>query len=348
MADCGLKTFPPNPKSAIRHSKLRYDIFTRPLICRCEYKEDFIVTLPNFAFFKGRIVPYSEAKVGVLTHTLNYGTGVFGGLRGYWNSAEGQLYLFRPHDHYRRFLESASLLLMEFAAAEEQLTKFTVELLKAEKLHTDCYVRPLAYYADEIIGVRLHKLNPEISIVAIPFGQYVENEEGSHVTVSSWRRIDDNMIPARGKIAGSYVNSAFIKTDAQRAGFDEAIVLNQDGHIAEGSAENFFLVRKGIVCTPPVTENILEGITRRTVMMLLRDEMGLEVVERPIDRTEIYLAEEAFFCGTGVQIAALTKVDHRLIGTGQMGPITGKLRTLYFDVVRGRVPKYREMCYPVY
>jgi branched-chain amino acid aminotransferase len=306
------------------------------------------VTLPNFAFFKGRIIPYSEAKVGVLTHTLNYGTGVFGGLRGYWNETEEQLFLFKPHDHFHRFLESASLLLMEFPHSEDQLTKFTVDLLKAEKLHTDCYIRPIAYFADEVIGVRLHNLNPEISIVAIPFGQYVEDEEGSHVTISSWRRIDDNMIPARGKISGSYVNSAFVKTDAQRAGFDEAIVLNQDGHIAEGSAENFFLVRKGIVCTPPVTENILEGITRRTVMMLLRDEMGLEVVERPIDRTEIYLAEEAFFCGTGVQIAALTKVDHRPIGTGQMGPITGKLRELYFGVVRGRVQKYREMCYPVY
>ncbi len=308
----------------------------------------FTVTLPNFAFFKGRIVPYSEAKVGVLTHTLNYGTGVFGGLRGYWNKTEGQLFLFRPHDHFRRFLESASLLLMEFPYTEDQLTRFTIELLKAEKFRTDCYIRPIAYFGDEIIGVRLHDLNPEITIVSIPFGQYVENEEGSHVTISSWRRIDDNMIPARGKISGAYVNSAFIKTDAQRAGFDEAIVLNQDGHVAEGSAENLFIIRKGIVCTPPVTDNILEGITRRTVMMLLRDELGLEVVERSIDRTEIYLAEEIFFCGTGVQIAAITKVDHRPIGTGQLGPITAKLRDLYFDVVRGCAPKYREFCFPVY
>lgn len=306
------------------------------------------MTLPNFAFFKGRIVPYSEAKVGVLTHTLNYGTGVFGGLRGYWNETEGQLFLFRPHDHFRRFLESASLLLMKFPYTEDQLTRFTIELLKAEKFRTDCYIRPIAYFGDEIIGVRLHDLNPEITIVSIPFGQYVENEEGSHVTISSWRRIDDNMIPARGKISGAYVNSAFIKTDAQRAGFDEAIVLNQDGHIAEGSAENLFIIRKGIVCTPPVTDNILEGITRRTVMMLLRDELGLEVVERSIDRTEIYLAEEIFFCGTGVQIAAITKVDHRPIGTGQLGSITAKLRDIYFDVVRGCAPKYREFCFPVY
>jgi branched-chain amino acid aminotransferase len=306
------------------------------------------MVLPNYAFFKGRIVPYSEAKVGVLTHTLNYGTGVFGGLRAYWNSDEQQLLLFRPYDHFKRFLESASLLLMKFPYSVEQIIQFTIDLLKKENYKTDCYIRPIAYYGDEIIGVRLHDLNPELTIVAIPFGQYVENEEGSHVTISSWRRVDDNMIPARGKIAGSYVNSAFIKTDAQRAGFDEAIVLNHDGHVAEGSAENIFIVRKGIISTPPVTENILEGITRRTVMMLLKDEMGMEVVERPLDRTEIYLSDEIFFCGTGVQIAAITSVDHRPVGTGKMGPITDNLRRIYFDVVKGRTPKYREFCVPIY
>jgi branched-chain amino acid aminotransferase len=306
------------------------------------------VTLPNFAFFKGRIVPYSEAKISVMTHTLNYGTGVFGGLRGYWNSDEKQLFLFRPKDHYQRLLESAKMLLMDLPYSESELVQFTIDLLRRENYRTDCYIRPISYFGDEFIGVRLHDLHAELTIISIPFGSYVENEEGSHVTISSWRRTDDNMIPARGKISGSYVNSAFIKTDAQRAGFDEAIVLNQDGHISEGSAENFFLVRKGIVCTPPVTENILEGITRRTVIMLLRDELGVEVVERPIDRTEIYLAEESFFCGTGVQIAAITRVDHRPIGTGQLGPITRELRRVYFDVVRGRAPKYREMCLPVY
>ncbi|NLT68504.1 MAG: branched-chain amino acid transaminase [Acidobacteria bacterium] len=307
-----------------------------------------IVTLPNFAFFKDRIVPYSEAKVGVLTHTFNYGTGVFGGLRAYWNQDEKQLFLFKPYDHFRRFLESAKLLLMEFPYSESEIVQFTVDLLRKEKYQTDAYIRPIAYFADEIIGVRLHGLNPALSIVSIPFGQYVEDEEGIHVTVSSWRRVDDNMIPARGKIAGSYVNSAFIKTDAVRAGFDEAIVLNQDGHVAEGSAENFFIIRKGTICTPPVTDNILEGITRRTVMMLLREELGMEVVERPIDRTEVYLCEEAFFCGTGVQIAAITKVDHRPVGSGKLGPVTAKLRDVYFDVVRGRNEKYREMCVPVY
>lgn len=306
------------------------------------------MALPKFAFFKDRIVPYGDAKVGMLTHALNYGTAVFGGLRAYWNEEEKQLFLFRPEDHYERFLESGRLILMELPYDKEEISRFTVELLRAEGHHADCYIRPLCYYGDEIIGVRLHNLHAELAIMAMPFGSYVQNEEGVHVTISSWKRVDDNMIPARGKIAGTYVNSAFIKTDAVRAGFDEAIVLNNDGHIAEGSAENFFLVRKGVVCTPPVTDNILEGITRRTIFMLMREEMGIDVVERPIDRTEVYLAEEAFFCGTGVQVAAITAVDHRPVGTGKLGPIARELRRIYFDVVRGKNPKYRELCVPVY
>ncbi|HLF01927.1 MAG TPA: branched-chain amino acid transaminase [Anaerolineales bacterium] len=306
------------------------------------------MNLPKHAFFGGRIVPYSEAKVGVLTHALNYGTSVFGGMRGYWNDTENQLFVFRPYDHFHRFLNSAKLMCMELAYTEEELTNGLLELLRAEDYHQDCYIRPLAFYSDEIIGVRLHNLTPQVSIVSIPFGKYVENDQGTHVTVSSWRRVDDNSIPARGKIGGAYVNSAFIKTDAQRAGFDEAVVLNQDGHLCEGSAENFFLVRNGIVATPPITANILEGITRSTVIQLLHEEMGLEVEVRQIDRTELYLADEAFFSGTGVQLAAITRVDHRPIGEGKMGPVVSELRDLFFNVVRGKAQKYRHWCAPVY
>lgn len=306
------------------------------------------MTLPSYAFFRGQIVAYNEVKLGVLTHALNYGTGVFGGLRGYWNEEEDQLFVFRPHDHFRRFLDSARLLNMTFPYSEADLTAALIDLLRAEGYRGDCYIRPLAFYGDEVIGVRLHDLTPELSIVAIPFGRYVANEEGAHVTISSWRRVDDNMIPARGKITGSYVNSALAKTDALRSGFDEALVLNQDGHICEGSAENFFLVRHGAVVTPPITDNILEGITRRTVMDLIQAELGLEVVERPIDRTEVYLASEAFFSGSGVQLTAITRVDHRPIGAGHMGPVVAELRKLYFDVVRGRLSKYRHWCTPVY
>jgi branched-chain amino acid aminotransferase len=304
--------------------------------------------LPNYAYFQGRIVPYGEAKVGVMTHALNYGTGCFGGLRGYWNTDESQLFVFRPHDHYRRFLQSACILSMDLGLDEEALVNITLELLRAEGLRQDSYIRPLAYKADEIIGVRLHDLSDELTIFAVPFGRYVDNEEGAHVTISSWRRVSDNTIPARGKITGAYVNSALAKTDAQRSGFDEALVLNRDGHVAEGSAENFFMLRDGVVITPPVTDNVLEGITRRTVMTLLRDELGMEVVERSIDRSELYVADEMWFSGTGVQIAAITRLDHRPVGGGKMGPLVSDLRELYFDVVRGRVAKYRHWNTPVY
>ena len=228
------------------------------------------------------------------------------------------------------------------------MTAALVDLLRREGFHEDCYVRSLAFYADETVGVRLHDLTPEISIVSIPYGRYIDKEEGAHATISSWRRVDDNAIPARGKIVGAYVNSALAKSEAMRAGFDEAIVLNRDGHISEGSAANFFLVRNGVVLTPPITDNILEGITRRTVIELLGRELGRTVVERSIDRSEIYVADEAFFVGTGVQIVAVTRVDHRPIGTGRIGPIAEALRKLYFDVVRGRRPDYRHWCAPVY
>ena len=248
--------------------------------------------LPNFAHFGGKIVPYSDAKVGVLNHALNYGTAVFGGLRAYWNNDENQLFLFRPEDHYKRFLNSAKLLLMEFEHAPDSLIQATIELLKKEGFECNVYIRPLAYKSNELIGVKLHDLEAEISIVSIPFERYVSNDTNAHVTFSSWRRIDDNMIPARGKISGTYVNSAFIKTDALRSGFDEALVLNHDGHVSEGSAENIFMIRDDVLITPPLTENILEGITRRTVMELAKNEVGIEVHERRIDRTEVYLCDE--------------------------------------------------------
>ncbi|MBN2386505.1 MAG: branched-chain amino acid transaminase [Anaerolineales bacterium] len=298
------------------------------------------MTLPKHAYFQGKIVSYAEAKVGIATHALHYGTAVFGGLRGYWNDEEKRLFVFRPLDHYRRFLHSSRIMCMQFEHTPESLSKLTCELLRQDGYQEDVYIRPLAYKADEIIGVRLHDLTDEITIYAIPFGQYVKNDTNAHVTVSSWRRIDDNMIPARGKISGAYANSALIKTDATRAGFDEALVLTQEGHLSEGSAMNIFMLRDGILVTPPATENILEGITRRSTMELARQELGLTVVERPIDRTEIYICDELFFTGTAAQITAITKVDHRPIGKGEMGPVTGQLRAIFNDVVRGRNPKY--------
>lgn len=301
-----------------------------------------------YAFFQGQIRPIEQAKISVMTHALNYGTACFGGLRGYWNDDKEQLFVFRILDHYERLLNSAKLLLMDLPYSAHELAESTLELLRREGWREDVYIRPLAYKADEGIGVRLHNLVDALTIFSLPFGRYLDQEEGAHATFSSWRRIDDNVIPARGKISGSYVNSAIIKSDAVLSGFDEALVLNADGHLAEGSAENVFIIRKGVAITPAVTDNILEGITRRTVMHLLEDELGVETLERPIDRTEVYLADEAFFCGTGVQIAAITQVDHRPLGQGRMGPLTVALRDLYFDVVRGKVERYLHWCTPVY
>lgn len=304
--------------------------------------------MPKYAFFGGNIVPIEQAKVSIMTHAFNYGTGCFEGIRAYWNEAEEQLYLFRMREHYERMHRSARILHMGIPYSVEEMGEITVELLRKEGYRQDTYIRPLAYKADELVGVRLHDLHDGFAIFAVPFGRYIENEEGARVCISSWRRIDDNAVPARAKITGAYINSALAKTEAVLSGFDEALVLTQTGHISEGSAENFFMMREGLLITPPVTSNILEGITRATIMELAREELGMETVERSIDRSEIYIAEEAFFCGTGVQIAAIVEVEHRPVGDGRIGPVVKRLRELYFSVVRGDVARYRHWCTPVY
>jgi len=307
--------------------------------------------LTQYAFFKGRIVPIEEAKISVMTHALNYGTACFEGIRAYWNAQEEELFVFRMREHYERMLKSMHIMMMMMMGqrySAQELGDITLDLLRREGYRTDAYIRPMAYKTDEIIGVRLHNLHDDVSIWTTPFGRYVENEEGAHVGFSSWQRVSDNNIPPRGKITGAYANTAFIKTEAQLNGFDEALVLNQNGYVSEGSAENVFLVRDGVMITPPVYSDILEGITRATIVELAREELGLQVIERPISRTEFYVADEAFFTGTGVQVAALVKVDHRPVGTGKMGPIVKDIRDLYFDVVRGKVAKYRRWCTPVY
>jgi branched-chain amino acid aminotransferase len=297
--------------------------------------------LSKHAFFEGKIVPLSEAKVNIATHAFLYGTAVFGGMRGYWNSDKKQLYLFRPYDHFRRLLHSARLLTMQTKYDEESLIQLTLDVLHTDNWQQDIYMRPTFYKADMGIGVRLHDLRDEFSMFVMAMEKYVKNDTDAHVTVSSWRRIDDNMIPARGKVAGAYVNSALMKSDAVRAGFDEVLAMDGNGHLSEGSAMNIFMVRDGVLITPPVTDNILEGITRRSVLELARSELGVPVVERSIDRTEAYIAEEFFMTGTAAEITAVTQIDNRPIGSGKMGPITTKLRELYADVLRGRNSKYK-------
>lgn len=304
--------------------------------------------LPLLCYFEGKVMPLSEAKVGILTHAFSYGTGCFEGIRAYFNEDHGQLYIFRPIDHYERLRNSSKVLLMSLPDSPQTLTERTAELLRASGIYTDAYIRPMMYKADEIIGVRLHNLREKLYITVQPFGNYIDIDRALKVGVSSWKRIDDNMIPARAKITGAYVNSAFAKSEAMLNGFDEAIMLDAGGHVSEGSAENLFMLRAGTVYTPPVTSNILEGITRSTILTLLRDELRVPVVEREIDRTELYVCDELILCGTGAQIAPVGSVDHREIGNGSVGELGRTLQNLYFDVVRGNMPKYSHWCLPVH
>ncbi len=303
--------------------------------------------MTQFAYFEGQIVPINQAKVSITCNTLHYGTGCFGGLRGYWNEQQEQLYAFRLIDHYQRFLNSAKLLMCKLDYTPEKLANITVELLSREGWRQNCYIRPLAYKDDDVFRVWLHNSTDKVAIFSQAVDTYIKADKGAKVCVSAWRRVDDTAIPARGKINGAYVNSALAKSDAMLSGFDDAIVLNQDGHVSEGSAANFMMVRDGILITPPITSNLLEGITRRTIMQLAQDELGLDVVERNIDRTELYITEEAFFCGTGVQIAAIDSIDHRTVGEGGVGPITQQLRDLYLRVVKGEEAKYMAWLTPV-
>ncbi len=304
--------------------------------------------MTKFAYFEGKIRPIAEAQVSITNLTFNYGIGCFGGIRGYWNEASQELNVFRLHDHYRRFLQSTKLLMCRFDNTVEQLAAVTVQLLQREGWQENCYIRPLAYKSvSPQGGIQLHNNNDHISIYSRPSGKEIERSTGLQVGVSSWRRVDDNAIPARGKIIGSYVNSAFIKSEAKLSGYDEAIVLSDDGHVSEGSIANFFMVRNGQLITPPITANSLEGITRRTLIELAQNELGLQVVEREIDRTELYVADEALFCGTGMQVAPILSVDHRPVGNGQIGPLTQQLMDLYFNIVLGNVHKYRHWLTPV-
>jgi branched-chain amino acid aminotransferase len=304
--------------------------------------------MPKYAFFQGKIVPIEDAKISIMTHALNYGTGCFEGIRAYWNADDDQLYVFRLPEHFERMHRSCRILRIELPYSVQELCEITLDLLRREGHRQDVYIRPLAYKSSEVIGVRLHDLEDAFAMFAVPFGRYIEKEEGAHVCISSWRRVDDNATPARAKITGAYINSALCKTDAVLSGYDEALVLTDTGHISEGSAENFFMVRYGGLVTPTVTSNILEGITRDTVIQLAAEEMGMRTQQRSIDRSEIYVCDEAFLCGTGVQVAAVTQIEHRPIGNGSIGPVVSRLRGLYFDVVRGKHPKYKHWCTPVY
>ena len=299
----------------------------------------------SLAFFRGKIVPVEEAQVGVMTHALHYGTAVFEGIRGNWNEQQGKLYVFRMREHYQRLLQGCRMMLMDIPYGVDQLCEITVELLQSCGWREDLYIRPLAYKSHELVAnLKLHELDSDFTLMAVPFGAYIDAEGAIHCTTSSWRRIDDTIIPPRVKISGHYVNSILAKTEATMAGFDEAIMLTPDGDVSEGSGENLFLVVDGEISTPPVSANNLTGITRDSAITLAREELGIEVVERPIRRSELYLADEVFLTGTAAHITPVGSLDRRDIGDGEVGPITHKLSEAYVDLIRGGNPKYGDWC----
>jgi branched-chain amino acid aminotransferase len=297
-----------------------------------------------YAYFQGKIVPLSEAKIGVMTHAFNYGTAVFEGIRGNWNPDDQTTYLFRLREHFERLGQSSKILTLQMHQTVDQLCELAVELVERSGFTEDVYLRPMVYLSSEQLGVRLHNLESDTLIFLTPFPAYLPEVARCHT--STWRRVQDTGIPPRAKVTGIYVNSALAKTEANANGFDEAIMLNENGHVSEGSGENIFMVRNGKLITPTPADNVLEGITARSVIELATNELGVEFVQREIDRTELYIADEVFMTGTAAHLTPVVEVDRRSVGTGRPGPITSKLSELFYDCIRGKSEKYQHWCTP--
>jgi branched-chain amino acid aminotransferase len=297
-------------------------------------------------YFEGAFVPMRDAKVSIMTHAFMYGTATFEGIRAYWNEDQGRLYGLKIREHVERIRQSCRILLMDDIPSVDELTGLIVETVRRNGFRGDAYIRPSFYKSTRAIGVRLHELAHELYIVALPFGNYIDTDSGVRVMTSSWRRNADEALPARGKIVGGYVNMAFQKSEAEMNGFDEAVVLTSSGHVNEASAANLFMVRDGVVYTPPVSDDLLEGVTRKAIFEILRNER-IPFEARSIDRSELYIADEVLLCGTGVQISPVVEVDHRKVGSGEVGPIASLIRERYFDAVRGRLPDYAHWLTPI-
>lgn len=300
------------------------------------------------AYFEGQYVPVEEAKISVMTHAFNYGTGLFEGIRGYYCPEEENILIFRLTEHIDRFVRNFRIMCMEIPETFEEIEQICVELVKRSGFKEGVYIRPVCYKSELSLGPTVKGVQSSFCCYVIKLGDYVDIQSGLDVAVSSWRRLSDNAIPSRVKTTGGYVNSSLAATEAKQAGFHEAIFLREDGTVAEGSAMNIFMVLDGKLITSPPTADILVGITRNTVMQLAREQMGLEVIERPISRSELYVCDELFFCGTGAQVAPVRSVDRRVLGNGEPGPVTLRMQQLYFETVQGKIPQYRSWCTPVY
>ena len=300
------------------------------------------------AYFEGNYIPTADAQISILTHAFNYGTGIFEGIRGYYNKEEDNILIFRLWEHIDRLVRNCNVMCMDIPESHEDLENICIELCKQSGFREDVYIRPIVYKSEHSLGPKVHGIESKFCCWTIALGDYVDVNSGLDVAVSSWRRLSDNAIPSRVKSTGSYINSALARSESDQNGFDEAIVLREDGTVAEGSAMNIFMILDGKLITPPPTSDILIGITRNTVMEMSREEFGMEVIERPISRTELYVCDELFFTGTGAQVAPVRSVDRRLVGGGTPGEVSRKLQSMYFEIVQGKMPKYRKWCTPVF
>ena len=303
--------------------------------------------MPSYAYFQKQFVPLEQAKLGITTNALHYGTAIFEGIRGNWNGDQKQMYLFRLKEHFERMHEGCRVIKIDLPYSVDELCRITAKLADMCRFEEDVYIRPLAYKSSESLGVRLHDLESDFSAVVIPWGPYLDMET-ARCGISSWRRPDYNVIPPSAKLAGLYINNALAKTEAIEKGFDEAIMLGPDGHVSEGSGENIFLVIDGKLVTPASDNHILLGITRDTVIKLAKEELGIETIERPVELNELFAAKECFLTGTAAHLTPVGEVDHRPIGDGEVGEITAKLQKLYFEIIRGNNAKYLDWCTPVY
>ncbi|MEZ4553893.1 MAG: branched-chain amino acid transaminase [Dehalococcoidia bacterium] len=299
------------------------------------------------AFFQGDFVPLEQAQVPVTTHAFNYGTAVFEGIRGNWNGDQNELYLFRLREHIERLRQNAKILRIGIRYTDDELMRIVTDLALRNDYREDVYIRPIAYKSQSVIGPRLHNVEDDVLFYLIPLGAYLDSDAGITCMVSSWRRVDDNMIPARAKVAGLYVNNSLAKTEAQQNGFDEAILLNHDGHVSEGSGENIIIVRGGKLISPPPADNILEGITLDTAFEIARS-LGYETEQRTIDRTELYIADEVFMTGTAAHVTPVLSVDRVPLNEGRPGPITTAIQRHFFEAITGRLPEYASWLTPVY
>ncbi|MEM0952130.1 MAG: branched-chain amino acid transaminase [Cyanobacteria bacterium P01_H01_bin.74] len=298
----------------------------------------------EYVFFENNFVPYNQASINLRSPAFLYGLSIFEGIRGYYIAESNSISVFRMADHYRRLLSNGRVVHMQPDYTVEELCDITEELILRNCHTQDIYIRPTLYKSGENITPSFSDAETTFCLWTKPLGNYLDLEKGLKICISNWRRLSDNSIPARIKAGGAYVNTALAVTDARKNGFDDAILLTQDGVVSEGSAMNLFLVKDNVLFTPGKTEDILEGITRDTIITVAENELGVHTVERTIDRTELYTADEAFFCGTGAEVAPIQSIDGRELFTLNQTSLTRKIQALYFQAVKNQLPKYSDWC----